>query len=192
MSLRIYGNRQLKTVPGQATRPTTGRVREALFNIWQGSIQGCIWLDLCAGNGVMGAEALCRGAVSVIGIEKAGLACRTIQQNWQRIASADQTYQVIRGDVLVGLSKLAGQQFHHIYFDPPYHSDLYQPVLRAIARHQLLTPDGELAVEHEETAWEAIAIAGLMLRTQKRYGRTTLSFYRSAVDADVVSNPLDY
>ena len=61
MPLRIYGNRQLKTLPGQATRPTTGRVREALFNIWRGSIVGCDWLDLCAGNGVMGAEALCPG-----------------------------------------------------------------------------------------------------------------------------------
>ena len=81
MPLRIYGNRQLKTVPGQTTRPTTGRVREALFNIWQGSISGCHWLDICAGNGVMGAEALCRGAAAVVGIEQAGLACRTIQQN---------------------------------------------------------------------------------------------------------------
>ena len=54
--MRIYGNRQLKTLPGQATRPTSARVREALFNIWQGEITGCCWLDLCAGNGSMGAE----------------------------------------------------------------------------------------------------------------------------------------
>ena len=69
--MRIYGNRQLKTVPGQRTRPTSARVREALFNILARSrITGCRWLDLCAGNGSMGAEALCRGASKVVGIEQ--------------------------------------------------------------------------------------------------------------------------
>ncbi|MER3475705.1 MAG: 16S rRNA (guanine(966)-N(2))-methyltransferase RsmD, partial [Leptolyngbya sp. ERB_1_2] len=70
MSLRIYGNRSLKTLPGQETRPTLARVREAVFNIWQGSIEQCRWLDLCTGSGSMGAEALCRGASIVIGIEQ--------------------------------------------------------------------------------------------------------------------------
>ncbi|MEL7314991.1 MAG: 16S rRNA (guanine(966)-N(2))-methyltransferase RsmD [Cyanobacteria bacterium J06559_3] len=177
MPLRIYGNRQLKTLPGQETRPTTGRVREALFNIWRSSIAGCTWLDLCAGNGVMGAEALCRGATSVVGIEKAGIACRTIEQNWQQVAQPHQTYRVIRGDVLTWLPKLSGQQFQRIYFDPPYHSDLYQPVITAIAQHQLLSPSGELAVEHEVGIWEAIEIPGLSLRSQKRYGRTCLALY---------------
>ncbi|NES84802.1 MAG: hypothetical protein F6K10_27200, partial [Moorea sp. SIO2B7] len=68
--MRIYGNRQLKTLPGRSTRPTSARVREALFNIWQGTILDCRWLDLCAGNGSMGAEALCRGAKMVVGIEQ--------------------------------------------------------------------------------------------------------------------------
>lgn len=183
MALRIHGNRQLKTVPGQATRPTTGRVREALFNIWQGSVRNCRWLDLCAGNGVMGAEALSRGARTVVGIEKAGIACRTIAQNWQQIAQSDQSYTVIRGDVLTRLPKLAGQQFHHIYFDPPYQSDLYDPVLTAIAQHHLLFPEGELAIEHEASAWDAMVVPGLVLRTQKRYGRTCLSFYTPTEDA---------
>ncbi|MEM9002739.1 MAG: 16S rRNA (guanine(966)-N(2))-methyltransferase RsmD [Cyanobacteria bacterium P01_F01_bin.86] len=177
MTLRIYGNRQLKTVPGQGTRPTAGRVREALFNLWQDAIAGCTWLDLCAGNGVMGAEALCRGAVSVVGIEKAGMACRTIEQNWQQVAHSHQTYRVIRGDVLVWLPKLAGQQFQRIYFDPPYHSDLYQPVIRTIAQHHLLSLNGELAVEHDVDAWQAIEVPGLNICGQKRYSRTCLTFY---------------
>ncbi|HEY9736425.1 MAG TPA: RsmD family RNA methyltransferase, partial [Trichocoleus sp.] len=67
MSLRIYGNRTIKTLPGEATRPTASRVREALFNIWQGRVDGCRWLDVCAGSGAMGAEALCRGAAEVVG-----------------------------------------------------------------------------------------------------------------------------
>lgn len=178
MPLRIYGNRQLKTLPGQATRPTTGRVREALFNIWRSSIVGCDWLDLCAGNGVMGAEALCRGAQSVIGIEQSDLACRTLQQNWQQVAQPEQTFKVMRGDILKLLPQLSGQQFHHIYFDPPYQSGLYAPVMTAIARHQLLAPQGELAVEHAADASSTMApVTGLTLRTQKKYGRTGLSFY---------------
>ena len=180
MALRIYGNRQLKTVPGQETRPTTGLVREALFNIWGDSIVDCGWLDLCAGNGVMGAEALCRGATSVVGIEKAGIACRTIEHNWQQVAQPHQSYRVIRGDVLSWLPKLAGQQFEHIYFDPPYQSDLYQPVISAIAQHHLLSRGGELAIEHAIGVWEAIAVPGFTIRTQKRYSRTCLTFYTSA------------
>ncbi|MEM6521573.1 MAG: 16S rRNA (guanine(966)-N(2))-methyltransferase RsmD [Cyanobacteria bacterium P01_D01_bin.71] len=183
MGLRIYGNRQLKTVPGQATRPTTGRVREALFNIWRGSVKDCRWLDLCAGNGIMGAEALCRGANCVIGIEKAGIACRTIQQNWQQVSSPEQQFTVLRGDVVSRLSKLVGQTFDHIYFDPPYDAGLYDSVLRTIAEHQLLSPQGELAVEHDDQ-WTAIALPALSLRAQKQYGRTCLSFY-TATDVPV-------
>lgn len=137
--MKIYGNRQLKTLPGQATRPTSARVREALFNIWRASITGCRWLDLCAGNGSMGAEALCRGARVVVGIEQSGRACSIIRQNWQRLASSQQ-YQILRGDVLVRLKTLDGQHFDHIYFDPPYASDLYQPVLEAIAQNSILAP----------------------------------------------------
>ncbi|HEY9887802.1 MAG TPA: 16S rRNA (guanine(966)-N(2))-methyltransferase RsmD [Candidatus Obscuribacterales bacterium] len=184
MALRIYGNRQLKTVPGQATRPTTGRVREALFNIWRSSVRDCHWLDVCAGNGVMGAEALCRGAAVVVGIEQAAIACRTIEHNWQRVAQPGQTHRLLRGNVVTVLPKLAGQQFHHIYFDPPYDSDLYLPVVTAIAQYHLLTPDGVLAVEHEAERWAAIAVPGLTLSAQKHYGRTSLSFYTPTAPTD--------
>jgi 16S rRNA (guanine(966)-N(2))-methyltransferase RsmD len=185
MSLRIYGNRQLKTLPGQVTRPTPARVREALFNIWQGEIEECRWLDLCAGSGAMGAEALCRGAAFAVGIEKSSRACAVIEQNWQQVASAHQRFQVIYGDVLQRLSTLAGQQFDRIYFDPPYASRLYIPVLEAIAQHQLLAPDGELAVEHnpdrhgDEALHKLTAhIPNLQICRHKTYGNTALTFYR--------------
>lgn len=117
--VRIYGNRQIKTLPGLQTRPTTARVREALFNRWQHHLQGCHWLDLCAGFGSMGAEALCREAAVVYGIEQAGEACRIIRQNWQSVARPAQTFQVLRGDVVKRLAKLQSQSFDRIYFDPP-------------------------------------------------------------------------
>ena len=175
--MRIYGNRQLKTLPGQATRPTSARVREALFNIWQGEIAGYRWLDLCAGNGSMGAEALCRGATEVVGIEKNGRACTIIKQNWQQLAQAEQKFKVLRGDVIVKLKSLAGEKFDRIYFDPPYDSYLYQPVLSAIADYQLLSSSGEIAVEHNPKLWQAAEISGLQISREKTYGNTTLTFY---------------
>ena len=178
MSLRIYGHRQLKTLPGNDTRPTSSRVRAAIFNIWQGSITNCRWLDVCTGSGAMGAEALCRGAKQVIGIEKSPRACNVIQQNWQKVADYQQQWQVIRGDILQKLTQLEGQQFDRIYFDPPYASGLYQPVLEAIAHYQLLETQGEIAVEHTSQGWVAPAVANWEICREKVYGSTGITFYR--------------
>ena len=176
--MRIYGNRQLKTVPGQRTRPTSARVREALFNIWRDRLSDSRWLDLCAGNGSMGAEALCRGASKVVAIEQYGKACNVIEQNWQQIASPEQSYKVIKGDVLVKINSLEGQQFDWIYFDPPYdHSYLYLPVLKAIATLKLVTLQGAIAVEHNPKLWQAKEVPRLKIYRTKSYGNTTLSFY---------------
>jgi 16S rRNA (guanine(966)-N(2))-methyltransferase RsmD len=177
--MRIYGNRQLKTLPGQETRPTSARVREAVFNIWQGSITNCRWLDLCAGTGSMGAEALCRGASLVVGIEKWGKACGIIQQNWQQVAKAQQEFQVLQGDVVGRLKTLAGQQFDRIYFDPPYASGLYLSVIEAIAHYQILDQGGELAVEHSPNNFTPPVFPTLEICRQKVYGNTALTFYRS-------------
>jgi 16S rRNA (guanine(966)-N(2))-methyltransferase RsmD len=175
--MRIYGNRQLKTLPGQATRPTTGRVREALFNIWQGRIEGCRWLDLCAGNGSMGAEALCRNALEVVGIEQNPQACTIIRQNWQKIGHPAQKFRVLRGDVLTRLSSLRGESFDRIYFDPPYASNLYERVLEGIVGDSLLSVDGEIAVEHDPKIWQAMEIPGLVICRSKIYSNTALTFY---------------
>ena len=175
--MRIYGNRQLQTLPGLATRPTSARVREAIFNIWQSEISGCHWLDLCAGNGSMGAEALCRGAKEVIGIEQSARACKIIQQNWQKFSQPQQKFTVLRGDVRKRLATLQGQQFDRIYFDPPYASELYRPVLDAIAQLHLLHPTAELAVEHNPSQWQTISVHGLEIVREKVYGNTAVTFY---------------
>ena len=177
MSLRIYGNRLLKTLPGEETRPTLARVREAVFNIWQVKIKGCCWLDLCTGSGSMGAEAFCRGAAVVIGIEQHGKACKVIQENWQTMADSSQQIQVIRGDILGKLKILSGQKFDCIYFDPPYNSNLYQPVLEAISQYQLLSDHGEIAVEHHTHRWQIQPITDLEICREKTYGNCALTFY---------------
>ena len=182
--LRIYGNRALKTLPGEATRPTSARVREALFNIWQGRVVDCRWLDLCAGSGAMGAEALCRGATEVVGIEQSTDAYALIRENWQKVARPDQTISLFKGDVVKQISRLKKQPFDLIYFDPPYTSDLYRPVLERVGRFQLLTPTGEMAVEHGSEGWQPEEIPGLELVRQKHYGTTHLAFYALATGLD--------
>ncbi|MGB3534168.1 MAG: 16S rRNA (guanine(966)-N(2))-methyltransferase RsmD [Microcoleaceae cyanobacterium] len=177
MGLRIYGNRRLQTLPGTLTRPTLARVREAVFNIWQNQIAGCRWLDLCSGCGSMGAEALCRGATEAIAIEQSPQACRIIQQNWQQVASNEQNFKIIRGNVTTKLKTLAGQKFDRIYFDPPYQSHLYQPVLNAIAQFQLLAVEGEIAVEHHPKRWDIPDINQLEICRQKVYGNSAVTFF---------------
>jgi len=176
--MRIYGNRQIKTLSGQATRPTSARVREAVFNIWQGTIVDCCWLDVCTGSGSMGAEALCRGASLVVGIEKSSPASAIIQQNWQQVARGEQKWQLLRGDVIQQLKSLSGKQFDRIYFDPPYASGLYQEVLEAIAHHNLLAVHGEIAVEHNPQGWIPPVVPNWEICRQKVYGNTALTFYR--------------
>ena len=178
MSLRIHGNRLLKTLPGLDTRPTSARVREALFNIWQGEILEKSWLDICTGSGSMGAEALCRGASFVVGIEQSSRACAVISQNWQQVASQEQTFQILRGDVLQKLPKLAPQQFDRIYFDPPYAANLYRAALEIIAKHHLLHPEGEIAIEHSPQGWEPLQIPTLEICREKVYGNSALTFYK--------------
>jgi len=176
--MRIYGNRELKTLAGDVARPTTGKVRQALFNIWQGSIRDCRWLDLCAGNGSMGAEALCRGAKEVVGIEQLGEAWALVRENWQKVAQSSQVFQVLRGDVLYQLSGLQGKRFDHIYFDPPYRGSLYVPVLSAIAEGEILADSGEMAVEYNRKLWTPVEIPALTLCREKHYGSSSLAFYQ--------------
>lgn len=182
MALRISGNRLLQTPKGNLSRPTLGRVREALFNIWQGEVADCRWLDLCTGSGSMGAEALCRGAASVTGIEQAPEAIRITEANWRKVASPSQQARLLRGNITQRLPQLTGEQFDLIYFDPPYASQLYDRVVRLIAIHRLLATTGELAVEHGEERSLQLP-PELMLHRQKRYGKTVLSFCRWQLDS---------
>ncbi len=178
MAVRIYGNREIKTLPGEATRPTSSRVREALFNIWQGRVAGCRWLDLCAGSGAMGAEALCRGAADVIGIEKSGAACRIVQQNWQKVARPEQHFRVVQGDVVRQVQQLieTSLPFDCVYFDPPYAGELYEPVIAQLAD---LSDRSEVAIEYSREHWQPHDLpANLEIIKEKRYGSTSLVFLR--------------
>jgi 16S rRNA (guanine966-N2)-methyltransferase len=157
-------------------------VREAIFNIWQFEIAHCRWLDICAGTGAMGAEALCRGADVVVGIEHDRRACGIIQQNWRKLAQDSQQFRVLQMDALKGLASLRGQQFDRIYVDPPYASDLYIPILETIATHDLLASQGELAVESGKHNPLPPNVGHLEAINIRHYGKTKVTFYRSDQD----------
>ena len=177
--MKLYKHGQIKSGSSQVTRPTSAKVRQALFNIWQGEIIGTSWLDLCAGTGAVGAMALVQGARKVTGIEINRPACQIIQENWQKFSQEGQVFQVLSGDILTQLKRLpVEEEFDFIYFDPPYQSNLYDRVLKIIVSEKLLTIEGELAVEHNPKFWQPEQIIGLEMSRQKHYGDTFLSFFR--------------
>ncbi len=160
------------------TRPTSSKVRQALFNIWQGNLENTSYLDLCAGTGAIGAQALLEGAKEVVGIEINRHACLKIQQSWQKISSLEQSFRVIQGDILSKIHILKNQKFDFIYFDPPYQSGLYESVLELIILLNLLDEYSELAVEHNPKFWQAPpSLNSLSMIRQKQYGDTFLSFF---------------
>jgi 16S rRNA (guanine966-N2)-methyltransferase len=192
VSIRIYGNRAIKTLPGLDCRPTSARVRQALFNVWQGQIQDCRWLDLCTGSGAMAAEALCRGASVVLGIEESPIASKLIRENCQKLVTEDSHFRLINGRVQKFLPTLVGQQFDRIYCDPPYQSNLYQRILSAIEEHQLLASHGEIALEHgsDRDLSQELTTQSLEVCRHKVYGSIALTFYThqqqapSTIDGD--------
>ena len=181
MSIRINGDRTIKTPTGLATRPTPSKVRAAVFNILQSQIRGANWLDICAGSGAMGAEALVRGAAQVVGIELSASTCRIVNENWQKFAKPDQTFQVIKGEATKVLTKLQISQpkfFDLVYFDPPYQSDLYQPVLSLLP--PLLADDALVIAECDRLLPLPEVIGDLVCCDRRQYGQTCLTFYRLA------------
>jgi 16S rRNA (guanine966-N2)-methyltransferase len=143
----IYKGRRLKTLEGLSVRPTSDRLRETLFNILAPRIEGGHFADVCAGSGAVGIEALSRGARHVTFIESSLKAARIISENL-RNCGIREGFRVINRDALRALKNLEKSQFDVIYFDPPYNSEIYTPVMWLIAKQDLLAEGGVLIVEH--------------------------------------------
>ena len=116
---------------GDSTRPTGARVRQSLFDILAPVIPGCRFLDAFAGNGGVGLEALSRGAATVVLVDKAAAAVEAAKENARALAHAGGEVQVFRQDARTAIGALAdqGMRFDVVYLDPPYDSDLYEPLL---------------------------------------------------------------
>ncbi len=138
---------QLQTVPGTDTRPTTDRIKETLFNMIGNDIFDCCFLDLFAGSGQMGIEALSRGAKCAYFIEKDKRALSCIKANLLHTKLEEEAV-VFAGDVFVQLRSLADKtSFDIIFVDPPYHLGLEQKVLEEIEKAGILAEDGYVIME---------------------------------------------
>ena len=124
----------------------------------------------------MGAEALCRGVRQAVAIERSRRACAVVRENWQQIADESQEIAILQGDAIKRLAAVRRWQFDFIYFDPPYASDIYEPVIEAIAALDLLAPDGEMAVERDPKRDAIAPPAPLVVRREKTYGNTAVTF----------------
>jgi 16S rRNA (guanine(966)-N(2))-methyltransferase RsmD len=171
--------RRLATLRTLALRPTPDRVREALFNILGERIDGAAVLDLFAGSGAVGLEALSRGARVAVFVEVHEPACRLIESNLQRCRLEAQARVWCR-DALQAIPALTqqGQRFDVIFLDPPYQSPLLEEALERLGDARLLCDDGQVIAEHffKRVLPERF---GRLRRTRvARFGDVALSFYR--------------
>ena len=137
----------LKTIPGNETRPTTDRIKETLFNILQPEIPGCRFLDLFSGSGAIGIEALSRGAEYAVFVEKNPKACTCIRENLSFTKLTDGG-KLLNMDVLQALRSLeGGEPFDCIFMDPPYDKGLEKDVLYAFRDASFIDEDTLIIVE---------------------------------------------
>ena len=185
MSLRVIAGmakgRKLKMVPGDATRPIMDRVKEALFNILGGSVVDSRWLDLFAGTGSVGIEALSRGAAACLFLDIGGRALRVLRENLAHTELADHA-EVLRYDAFRYLDSdplaSSAAPFEYIYIAPPQYKGMWQEAIQAIdAQPDWLTPDGLAIVQLDPKEYDELELSVLGLIDQRKYGRTMLCFY---------------
>ena len=171
--------RRLRSVPGEGTRPITDRAKSALFSILGSDVIGCRFLDLFAGTGQVGIEALSRGAEEAVLVEQAGLALRTIHHNLAHTKLEDGA-QVVRADVFAFLAREA-EPFDYAYIAPPQYHGLWVQTLRALdAEPGWLAEDGWAIAQIHPTEYEPLTLQHLALFDQRVYGGVMLCFYASA------------
>lgn len=168
-----FRGRGLAVPPG--ARPTEGRVREALFSIWSERIDGARVLDLFAGSGVVGLEALGRGALAVLAVDESLRAVKTLETNAGKLG--ERLLEIRRLPLPAGLARLADAgPFDLVYADPPYNFNLYAELLEAVA--PLLAQDAEVAAEHSSRRDLPVEVGSLTRVDVRRYGESAISFYR--------------
>src|SRR5258708_3266485 len=150
----IYRSRILKSLKGLALRPTSDRLRETLFNVLASNISGSRFVDLFAGTGAIGIEALSRGAAEVVFIENHAPAVTLIRRNLESLG-INTGVTVLAADALRGLAMLAARKsagalaFNHVFLDPPYAAaEDYSRVLEFVGSADLLAPGGTVVAEH--------------------------------------------
>ncbi len=162
------------------------RAKENLFNILGQFVRGSRWLDLFAGTGQVGIEALSRGADEVVFTDKVRPAINTIQQNLKATRLADKA-TVLQTDAFAYLRKplrqAQGAAFDVIYIAPPQYVGLWVTALREVDRHPaLLSRDGIVIVQIDPKEYELVELQNLVLYDQRKYGNTMFCFYEMVVE----------
>lgn len=172
-----FRGRLLRTLPGKAVRPTSDRVRTSVFDIIGRTVEGARVLDLFAGSGALGIEALSRGASKVIFVEHSRRALKALEDNL-RALGLTQEAEVVGTEALSYLRRWRGPvPFDIIFADPPYDFGGHQVLLGIVARKKLLAPGGFLVLEHRTGTILQDSIGQLQLTRRKVFGITTVSWF---------------
>jgi len=178
--------RRLRELEGLETRPTTDRVKEGLFNILQFELAGRKVLDLFAGTGQLGIEALSRGAAGAVFVDRRPDAVRVIRENL-RLTGLDDRARVVQGDSMEYLKALR-EKFDVVFLDPPYAAGLLEPALAHIARFDILSPHGIMIAESPAQNVLPALSAPYGVDRVYRYGKIGLTVYRRAVNQKTEEN----
>jgi len=169
---------RLKTPDGLKTRPTSDRVKEAVFSIVQFEVEGSRFLDLFAGTGQMGIEALSRGAVSAVFVDGWKDACQLVRDNL-KLARLSEKAKVVNSDYLSYL-KNCREEFDIIFLDPPYAEIFLENSLNKISEIDILSDRGIIICERPAEKQLDLDISGLQRWKDYRYGKTWITVFRKA------------
>jgi 16S rRNA (guanine966-N2)-methyltransferase len=181
MGLRIISGRfkgkKLHSVPGITIRPTADRLRESIFNILYRRVLDATVLDLFAGTGALGIEALSRGAESAVFVDNNPKALSVIQRNISS-CSFDKQTKIIKWDIKKNLNclKLKAPAFDLVFMDPPYHRGMVTPALLNLKRSGSLKKGARIVVEHSPLEPIPAPVFMFEIADQRKYGKTLVSF----------------
>lgn len=173
------GNK-LKYLKDNSVRATSHKVREALFDIIMSNIDKAIFLDVFAGSGAIGLEALSRGAKKVVFIESNNRCAKIIKNNLEITDNIDKGL-ILKKDYIVSLNILEKKKcsFDYIFLDPPYNKGFVNKALVSLSKLSLLKKSGTVIVQHHKKESTENPVENLCLVKQKKYSESILSFYKS-------------
>jgi 16S rRNA (guanine(966)-N(2))-methyltransferase RsmD len=180
ISGRAKGHK-LAMVPGHKTRPIMDRIKENLFNLLgPHAVPGTRWLDLFAGTGQVGIEALSRGAVEAVFVDREFVAVKTIRGNLKHTKLGDGA-TVVKSDSLDYLRTANAKPFDYIFVAPPQYHSIWQEVLRAVDEEptRYLNKRGIIVVQIDPREYVDLALRKLQLLDSRTYGNTMLCFYET-------------
>jgi 16S rRNA (guanine966-N2)-methyltransferase len=186
-----YRGRPLRSLRGSATRPTSDRLRETLFNVLTAgnpeALENTVWLDLFAGTGAVGIEALSRGAKQVYFVETSAAAAKVIEQNLQSLRITE-GYKILRDDLAGVVWKLQREHFvgDVVFLDPPYGMrNSYEETLTVLANSTLVWAMSLVVAEHDKKYDPGNAFGSLRRIRTLMQGNNALSFYKIGGQVDL-------